>query len=170
MLTISRDTVSLTPLRLINTYDLTEVGRHSMKSEKPPKRRQKWVKRVAENAVSRDTAFSTTSLTQAIMLIAPTFIRDFATVVKQLPTRGDTAFASQLNINNYDKVQTEYRIPVTRSPLHQLTSLSIRYPILSQKAGNVLVTPLGLRASMGGGEHLHSGDATARFPIGDDIQ
>ncbi|GBP92103.1 hypothetical protein EVAR_63450_1 [Eumeta japonica] len=38
-----------------------------------------------------------------------------------------------------------------------------RYPILSQKAGNVLVTALRLLVSMGGGDHF--GGSHARLPL-----
>ncbi|GBP34641.1 hypothetical protein EVAR_19032_1 [Eumeta japonica] len=36
--------------------------------------------------------------------------------------------------------------------------LSNRYPVTSPKAGNVLVTPLGLRVSMDSGDHVLSRD------------
>ncbi|GBP57330.1 hypothetical protein EVAR_39970_1 [Eumeta japonica] len=40
---------------------------------------------------------------------------------------------------------------------HHPTLSSVRYPIPTQETGHALVTPLGLRVSMGGGDRLLSG-------------
>ncbi|GBP48412.1 hypothetical protein EVAR_36846_1 [Eumeta japonica] len=40
-----------------------------------------------------------------------------------------------------------------------------RYPFLSQEVGDALVTPLGLRIFMGGGDYLLSDGSPARFPF-----
>ncbi|GBP85029.1 hypothetical protein EVAR_54182_1 [Eumeta japonica] len=49
--------------------------------------------------------------------------------------------------------------------LPSIRFLTIRYPITSQEAGNALVTPLGLRAFMGGVEHLLFDRSLARLPF-----
>ncbi|GBO98409.1 hypothetical protein EVAR_58_1 [Eumeta japonica] len=50
-------------------------------------------------------------------------------------------------------------------PLHNPDPLFIRHPIRYQEAGNALETPLGLRVSMGGGDHLLSDGWPARLPL-----
>ncbi|GBP82679.1 hypothetical protein EVAR_27004_1 [Eumeta japonica] len=49
--------------------------------------------------------------------------------------------------------------------LHQFDSPSIRYSLPSQEAGNTLATPLVLRLSMGGGDHLPCDGSPIRWPL-----
>ncbi|GBP32050.1 hypothetical protein EVAR_21084_1 [Eumeta japonica] len=48
--------------------------------------------------------------------------------------------------------------PSARSPLHH------GYPVGTQEARDALVTALGLRVLMGGGNYLHSDGSNARLP------
>ncbi|GBP50264.1 hypothetical protein EVAR_88100_1 [Eumeta japonica] len=70
---------------------------------------------------------------------------------------------------------TEYRRGVTASavgsmsessggPLHHLSPPSIRYPIPTQEAIDVLVAPLEMRVSVGGGDHLTLCEFSAHNP------